>query len=98
MEPRLSYNLHRQTRKDAKISIDLVNGVVVYAPDKMTDDKIKKLIEQKAKWIHEKLEEINEVQTMVQPKEFVNGEKFPYLDRHYRLKVNRADTDTATIG
>ncbi len=37
--------------------------------------------------IFQKLQELNEVKTTVQPKEFVSGEKLPYLGRHYRLKV-----------
>ena len=83
----IHYILYKQARKDIKISVDLVNGVEIYTPEKIDEGKIAEIIKKKAPWITNKLQELNEVQTSVQPKEFVSGEKLPYLGRHYRLKV-----------
>ncbi|WP_077596113.1 M48 family metallopeptidase [Oceanobacillus kimchii] len=83
----IHYCHYKQTRKDVKISIDLVNGVEVFTPDNIDEAKLVQIIKRKAPWISQKLLELNEVNTKVQPKEFVSGEKLPYLGRHYRLKV-----------
>ncbi|PSL42991.1 hypothetical protein B0H94_11274 [Salsuginibacillus halophilus] len=84
-------------RKDIKIAVDLVNGVVVYTPDHVAEDQLNQVLHQKAPWITQKLEELNEVQTAVAPKEFVSGEKLPYLGRHYRLKVLKEPVQRASI-
>src|SRR5699024_2171583 len=94
----IHYSLYKQDRKDVRIVVDLVNGVVVYAPNETTDDKIHNVLSDKARWIHEKKQELNEVKIDVSSKEFVSGEKLPYLGRHYRLKVHREDIKGSTIG
>jgi len=78
---KIHYNVHRQNRQDVKISVDLVDGVVVYVSEDVTDDKLSELVSGKARLISEKLADLQEVQTNVQPKEFVSGEKLPYLGR-----------------
>ncbi|UOQ91520.1 M48 family metallopeptidase [Halobacillus shinanisalinarum] len=81
----IDYIFYHQNRKDLKISVDLVNGVEVFAPHYLETEKMNVLIKKKAPWIMTKLRELNEVQLSVQPKEFVSGEKFPYLGRHINL-------------
>jgi|SRR5699024_7335318 len=93
----IHYSLYKQDRKDVRIVVDLVNGVVVYAPDKISDKKIQDILSSKVKWIYEKVEELDEVQINVSPKEFVSGEKLPYLGRHYRLKVHREAIDQSSF-
>lgn len=104
MMPRISYGnttIHychyKQPRKDVKISIDLVNGVEVFTPKNMDEAQLEPIIRRKAAWIVEKLEELNEVNTTVQPKEFVSGEKLPYLGRHYRLKIYKEPVPNASF-
>lgn len=94
----INYSLYKQDRKDVRIVVDLVNGVVVYAPIEATEEQLKNVLSDKARWIHEKIQDLNEVKIDVSPKEFVSGEKLPYLGRHYRLKVHRGDKESATIG
>ncbi|WP_010530041.1 M48 family metallopeptidase [Lentibacillus jeotgali] len=91
------YNHYIQSRKDVKISIDLVNGVEVFAPKTITNVKLTQIMQRKAEWITNKLEELNEANTSVQTKEFVSGEKLPYLGRHYRLKVLKEPVQNADI-
>lgn len=92
------YSLYKQERKDLRIVVDLVNGVVVYTPEKTPDDKIHALLSSKAKWIYDKIQELDEVKINVAPKEFVSGEKLPYLGRHYRLKVHREAVNQSSFG
>lgn len=35
---KIDCNVHRQNRQDVKISVDLVDGVVVYVSEEVTDD------------------------------------------------------------
>jgi predicted metal-dependent hydrolase len=83
----IHYYLYKQTRNDVKITVNLINGVVIYTPENLNEEKLSQIIKQKAPWISQKIQELNEIKTAVQPKEFVSGEKLPYLGRHYRLKV-----------
>src|SRR5699024_11317543 len=93
---KLYYFLYEQDRKDVKISVDLVSGVIVYIPTGSNLDTVHNIIQSKAKWIYEKVEHLNEVKVNVTPKEFVSGEKLPYLGRQYRLKVYREAIDSFT--
>lgn len=92
------YSLYKQERKDVRIVVDLVNGVVVYTPKKTSDKKIYDLLSSKARWIYDKIQELGEVKINVAPKEFVSGEKLPYLGRQYRLKVHRDAVDQSSFG
>lgn len=83
------YSHYKQTRNDVRITVNLINGVEVYTPKNINEEKLSQIIKQKAPWIYQKLEELSEVKATVQPKEFVSGEKLPYLGRHYRLKVHK---------
>jgi len=91
----INYLLHSQERKDIKISIDLVNGVEVFSPQHLEDEKINEMLKKKAPWIITKLKELNQVETINQRKEFVSGEKLPYLGRQYKLKVHREAVEQA---
>lgn len=85
----IHYYQYKEPRNDVKISVNLINGVEIYTPENIDDAKLNQIATQKAPWISKKLQELNEVHTTVQSKEFVSGEKLPYLGRHYRLKVHK---------
>ncbi|SFE02453.1 hypothetical protein SAMN05216238_107106 [Lentibacillus persicus] len=93
----IDYILYRQERDDLIISVTLVNGVEVYAPEKTDTSTINHHLNKKAPWIYEKIKSLKQVETSIQPKEFVSGEKLPYLGRHYRLKVNREPVSAARL-
>lgn len=72
-------------KKTAQIKIE--EGVVsVVAPKELSLDKIKILLKNKKKWIKEK-QCIHQEAQHVSNKEFVSGEQFAYLGKHYKLKV-----------
>ncbi|MFZ7942770.1 M48 family metallopeptidase [Neobacillus sp. 19] len=50
------------------------------------------MLHKKAPWILKKKFEFDEVTVAPPPKEYVSGEKFAYLGRHYRLKVHKNET------
>lgn len=73
--------------EDITISVEWLEGVSVEAPESISNDKLNKILNKKAPWIIKKWSQLNEIIDIPTPKEFVSGEKFPYLGRHYRLRV-----------
>ncbi|PBB07136.1 hypothetical protein CKW00_00340 [Salimicrobium humidisoli] len=93
----IEYFIYSHERKNMKIAVDLVNGVVVYAPPSLAEEKIQDLVQQKAPWILSKIKELGEVKEPAAPKEFVSGEKLPYLGRNYKLKVYKEAVPSASF-
>ncbi|SDL68871.1 M48 family metallopeptidase [Halarsenatibacter silvermanii] len=85
---KVEYDVVRTDRKTVGINIDPEKGIVVRSPKDLSESEIKDLVEDKSSWIKEKLDKIEEIKPRPQPKEFLSGEKLPYLGRRYRLKVN----------
>lgn len=76
-------------QSDITISVEWLDGVRVSAPKTIETDELHSILYKKAPWILEKWNNFNEIVNPPEPKEYVSGEKFPYLGRNYRLKVNR---------
>ena len=76
-----------QRRKSATIKVE--DGVViVVVPQGLTVERIVKLLNDKSRWIKEKL--ALHFQTHANSdKQYVSGESFSYLGRNYRLKVSK---------
>ncbi|QQK80724.1 M48 family metallopeptidase [Salicibibacter cibi] len=84
----IDYSLHYQAhKKDVSIAVEWLDGVQVTAPSDISTEKLHDILRKKAPWMIEKWYEFNEITVPACPKEFVSGEKFPYLGRQYRLKV-----------
>lgn len=93
----IHYICYTQDRKDVKIAITLVNGVEVYAPESLENKQLNDLLLKKAPWIISKIKDLKQVENTIPPKEFVSGEKLPYLGRNYRLKVLREPVEQAKL-
>jgi predicted metal-dependent hydrolase len=78
--------------KDISIAVEWLEGVTVTSPENMDEKQLVKVLYKKAPWILNKWYELNEIADTPQPKEFVSGEKFLYLGKGYRLKVNKSDS------
>jgi predicted metal-dependent hydrolase len=64
--------------------------VVVVVPRTLTQERIKRLLDDKKLWIQQKI--ALHPQTPVKTeKQYVSGEAFSYLGRNYRLKVNEGE-------
>jgi hypothetical protein len=83
------------TRSDRRKTISLVvdpsEGVVVIAPQNLKAKALHEVVRNKVSWILEKQALIDEIEEPPKEKEYLSGEKFPYLGRHYRLKVIRSE-------
>lgn len=87
----IEYTLeYQENKKDITISVEYMEGVTVIAPPNVGIKDLETILYNKAPWILEKWCSFEEISQPPQPKEYVSGEKFPYLGRHYRLKVYKS--------
>ena len=75
----------RSRRRTAALHI-VGNELQVRVPNQVRDESIIEILQKKRPWIRRKVVQLKEV-PVPQPKEFVNGEAFPFLGQNFRLKV-----------
>jgi predicted metal-dependent hydrolase len=81
-------------KKTVAIHVHPTTKVTVLSPQQLDEEKIRMILQKRAKWIIEKQEQIKNHRDLNPVKEFISGESFPYLGRHYRLKVIKSFTDS----
>jgi predicted metal-dependent hydrolase len=89
----INYELVRSNRKSIGITIERDAGVLVNAPIDLNDEEIEKQIYKKRLWIWGKLALKNVNLENIVQKQFVSGESFSYLGRHYRLQIIDDNSD-----
>jgi hypothetical protein len=82
-------------RKTATVKVE-EGKVSVVVPRSISDEKVETLVNQKTRWIREKLLLQREHQPL-KPKEYVSGECFTYLGRDYRLKVESCPSKSVKL-
>ena len=76
-----------RTKRKKTVSVQVRDGdVLVLVPRFLANVRIEELVNQKSRWIREKMR-LQRESTPVKPKEYVSGECFTYLGRQYRLKL-----------
>lgn len=85
---RIAYRVRRSSRRrTVAVAVDPRIGVLVTAPAGVPLSRLDTLVRRKARWITTRLRRLNGVGAALPPREFVSGESYLYLGRHYRLKV-----------
>jgi predicted metal-dependent hydrolase len=78
-----------RTKRSKSATIKVEDGVVkVVVPETLVQERIVKLLDDKTRWIKEKLALHFQTRSKSN-KQFVSGECFSYLGRNYRLKVHK---------
>ncbi|MFH1807994.1 MAG: SprT family zinc-dependent metalloprotease [Pseudomonadota bacterium] len=86
----IHYRLQRSSRRQTVgIRVVASQGVVVTAPPEVELARIDKVVHDKARWIISKLRVLRDAAPELAEREYVSGESYLYLGRHYRLKVQR---------
>lgn len=95
----MDYLLFRNNQnKYVKVSVDYVDGIIVSAPYDLPLNKVEDILLSKAPWILKKYLAFEDIHTSPQPREYISGEKFNYINRGYKLKVQQSDTlETPTL-
>lgn len=94
----LTYTIKRSDRRrKLTISVERDRSVVVHAPASMSDGEIRKYVETKRQWLHEKVNHPQKYSELPHPpgKELVNGEAALYLGREYPIHVDEAATSVS---
>jgi predicted metal-dependent hydrolase len=87
---KLSYTTQRSSkRRKLSISVERDRKVVVHAPQDLSDEKIREVVESRRQWIYEKIGHPQKYRDLPHPpgKELVSGESALYLGRQYRIEV-----------
>ncbi len=74
-------------RKTLGLTVDRDGELVVHAPQSASEDELRKWVNRKLLWVHQKLAQKQEMNSAVRTPEFVSGESFYYLGKNYRLRV-----------
>ena len=86
----LTYTIQRsQRRRRVTITVERDRSVVVHAPEGISDEKIRQVVESKRQWIYEKTNHPQKYRSLPHPpgKELVSGESVLYLGRQYRIEI-----------
>jgi len=88
---KINFEIKRGNReRSVAIYVRPGTEVTVLAPRNLNEEKIRMILQKKARWIIEKQEQLRNHGDSNLAKEFVSGESFPYLGKNYRLKVVRS--------
>ena len=72
-------------RRTIELSIERDGALVVRAPERATTARLKAFIRDKRAWVYKRVAEKETLRHAAPVKEYVTGEGFLYLGRHYRL-------------
>ena len=77
----------KKTNRKKTVSFQIEKGIVkILVPKHLDKSRIDKLIKSKSKWIKTKLSKVDQI-LPYRKKDYVSGEDFLYMGKHYRLKV-----------
>lgn len=86
----LVYTIKRSSRrKKLNIIVERDRSIVVHAPEGVSDEKIRQVVDSKRQWIYEKINHPQKYQDLPHPpgKELISGESALYLGRQYRIEM-----------
>lgn len=93
----ISFHVKRSTRKTLGISVLPCGSVEVTAPKNAPISKIKEIVLKRGAWLLEQ-RRLTGFNPVPQPqKQFISGESFYLLGRHYRLKVFESNYDSVDV-
>lgn len=85
----LRVDVVRSPRRTAALQI-VGSELQVRVPEHLGDERVAAILQQKRPWIRSKVAQLQQLPPH-RPREPVSGESFPYLGRHYRLKVQEGN-------
>jgi predicted metal-dependent hydrolase len=86
----LAYTIQRSAkRRKLTITVERDRSVVVHAPEGISDEKIRQVVDSKRQWIYEKIGHPQKYKDLPHApgKELVSGESAFYLGRQYRIEM-----------
>ena len=86
----LAYTTRRSAKRSKlTITVERDRSVIVHAPEGVSDERIRRVVQAKRQWIHDKIKHLQKYQDLPHPpgKELVSGESALYLGRQYLIEV-----------
>lgn len=85
----LDYRVVYSKRRTLTITVERDRSIVVKAPEGVTPEKIREVVESRKLWLFEKTRHAQKYRPLPHPpgKEMVTGESMPYLGRQYRIEL-----------
>lgn len=77
----------RSNRTTLCLSIREDGGVVVKAPQFLSDAKIREIVENRAEWILTKRKEVRQLQSKKMKREYVTGKTLPYMGKEVPMEI-----------
>jgi predicted metal-dependent hydrolase len=96
----LNYAIERSAkRKKLTITVERDRSVVVHAPEAVSEEKIRAIVETRRQWIYGKTKHLQKYGLPHPPgKELVNGESTLYLGRLYQIELVHHDSKEIRFG
>lgn len=95
MMKEIDYKVVRSAkRKKLTITVERDRAVVVRAPESISDDEVRRIVDAKRQWILGKLRSSQKYEDRLHPpgKEVVSGESAPFLGRDYRIEITETES------
>lgn len=83
----IRYRIQHRDRKRLRLTVTPSGTLQVFAPIGADQDRVVRLVNEKASWVFRKLREVEAFHPLPTPLKYISGETFLYLGRQYRLKV-----------
>jgi predicted metal-dependent hydrolase len=85
----LDYTVVYSRRKRLTITVERDRSIVVMAPEGVSAEKIREVVESRKLWLYEKTRHSQKYAALPHPpgKELVNGESLPYLGVNYQIEL-----------
>ena len=93
----IPYTLRYEPRKTLGIAVHPDLTVAVQAPEGTPLAEIEGVLERRARWIAQRLDDYARYSPDLPPREYVSGETHRYLGRQYRLKVVEGQPENVSL-
>ncbi len=81
----------RTKRKTIGLQITDDATLIIKVPYHIGEDEIKNILLKHKNWINKKVKKIKERKIKYYPKKFIEGEKFLFLGKYYKLKIEKRE-------
>lgn len=94
----LRFDVQRsERRRTMRLTVDRGGELLLAVPAGCSTSEMERFVREKRLWIYTRLAEKDALYRPLPKKEFVNGEGFPYLGRHYRLLLVREQRESVAL-
>ena len=93
----IHFSLRQSERKSLAVHVHPNQDVEVVAPQTVSLEAIYKGIQKRASWIKTQQQYFSQFQPEETRRQYVSGETYRYLGKHYRLKVRQGDTNKVEL-